>query len=400
MKKIFIAILLCAVLTGCGENSSVSQSAENIENTESQDTGNIENTESQDIEDIEWPVKQDIANTENSVNQKKVIIEKTNAELLEEHMVDYNHEGIFSVTAPGTWEVSTGSYDMFYWIHLYDSNNENLQVFTLIEATLILKNQDAKDYYQYVLNATGNSAVFGASANAIVLEPATTESFYQHFMDYCAFVSTNEPTYADFYFPQITNFETIEAFDIDDIYTPVALDNKLLHASFDHPLTMEKGEGLFTAAVTEGLVMTDPGFDCGYYNIYNITGISAPYGMLNEYEDILRRIVGSIQYSDTFIETCSRNQGNIMQSASYVNQIMQDTSNIIVEGWNQRQKSYDAISQKYSDAILGYERVRDIHDPEKIYRAYSGFMDSEYSAGFEYVNDDDYSKVVSGYINQ
>ena len=32
---------------------------------------------------------------------------------------------------------------MFYWIHLYDPNNENLQVFTLIEATAILKNQDA-----------------------------------------------------------------------------------------------------------------------------------------------------------------------------------------------------------------------------------------------------------------
>lgn len=316
MKKILITILLCAVLTGCGDISSVSQNTENTEKT----------------------VSQNIVNIEKSVNENKVNIEKTNAELLEEHLVDYNHEDIFSVTAPGTWEVSTGSYDMFYWIHLYDPNNENLQVFTLIEATSILKNQNAK--------------------------------------------------------------ETIEAFDIDDIYTPVALDNKLLHASFDNPLTMEKGEGLFTAAVTEGLVMTDPGFDCGYYNVYNITGISAPYGMLNEYEDILRRIVGSIQYSDAFIDTCSQNQGNILKSASYVNQIMQDTSNIITEGWNARQKSYDVISQKYSDATLGYERVRDINDPEKIYRAYNGFMDSEFSEGFELVNDDDYSKEVSGYINK
>lgn len=367
MKKILITILLCVVLTGCG--------------------------------DI-LPPRQNNENPEKIVGQNIVDIEKTNAELLEEHLVNYNHEGIFSVTAPGTWEVSTGSYDMFYWIHLYDPNNENLQVFTLIEATSILKNQNAKEYYQYVLNASGNSYVYGASANAIVLEPATTENFYQNFMDYCAFVNAHEPTYADFHFPQIANFETIEAFDIDDIYTPVALDNKLLHASFDNPLTMEKGEGLFTAAVTEGLVMTDPGFDCGYYNVYNITGISAPYGMLNEYEDILRRIVGSIQYSDAFIDTCSRNQGNILKSASYVNQIMQDTSNIITEGWNARQKSYDVISQKYSDATLGYERIRDINDSEKIYRAYNGFMDSEFSEGFEFVNDDDYSKEVSGYINK
>ena len=49
------------------------------------------------------------------------------------------------MTAPGTWEVSTGSYDMFYFIRLYDPESPNLQVFTLIKATAILKNQKAKD---------------------------------------------------------------------------------------------------------------------------------------------------------------------------------------------------------------------------------------------------------------
>ena len=81
----------------------------------------------------------------NTVNQNKVNIEKTKAEALREHLVEYNHEGIFTVTAPGTWEVSTGSYDMFYFIRLYDPESPNLQVFTLIKATAILKNQKAKD---------------------------------------------------------------------------------------------------------------------------------------------------------------------------------------------------------------------------------------------------------------
>lgn len=85
MKKIFIAILLCAVLTGCGESSSVIQ---NPENSESQ---NIQNTESQDTEDIEWPVSQSTVDIENTGNKHEVVIEKTNAELLEEHMVNYNH---------------------------------------------------------------------------------------------------------------------------------------------------------------------------------------------------------------------------------------------------------------------------------------------------------------------
>lgn len=355
MKKILLLILTCLVMTGCGGG--------------------------------------------NTVNQNKVNIEKTKAEALREHLVEYNHEGIFTVTAPGTWEVSTGSYDMFYFIRLYDPESPNLQVFTLIKATAILKNQKAKDYYQYCYKMTGNEFLYGASANALVLDPATSENFYQNFMEYCAFLNTYEPTYYDFDFPQLANFEVIESFDINDIYTPAALDNKLLHATFENPLTMDKGEGLFTAAVTQGLTMKDPGYDCGYYNIYNITGISAPYGMLAEYEELLKEIIGSITYSDDFINTCSKNQENMLKSASYINQIMQETSNIITEGWNAREKSYDLISQKYSDATLGYERVRDVDNPDKIYRAYVGFMESEYAEGFEYISDDDYSKNVIGYIN-
>lgn len=38
-------------------------------------------------------------------------------------------------------------------------------------------------------------------------------------------------------------------------------------------------------------------------------------------------------------------------------------------------------------------------NPDKIYRAYVGFMESEYAEGFEYTSDDDYSKNVIGYIN-
>ncbi|MDO4480694.1 MAG: hypothetical protein Q4B56_06505 [Erysipelotrichaceae bacterium] len=83
-----------------------------------------------------------------------------------------------------------------------------------------------------------------------------------------------------------------------------------------------------------------------------------------------------------------------------VNQILQDTSSIILEGWNARQKSYDVISQKYSNSILGYERVKMKSDPDKVYRAYTGFMDSEDAKGFEMVEDEDYSKTLNGYINK
>ncbi|MDO4480693.1 MAG: hypothetical protein Q4B56_06500 [Erysipelotrichaceae bacterium] len=158
------------------------------------------------------------------------------------------------------------------------------------------------------MNVTGDYYGYGMAANSIVLDTATTESFYQNIMKYCEFLRIYESTYKNINFPQIEKFETIESFSINDMYSSIALDNQLIHGTFENPLTLEKGEGLFTAAITNGLTMTDPGFDCGYYNVYNITGISAPYGMLNEYEELLRRIVGSIRYGDNFINACSKNQ--------------------------------------------------------------------------------------------
>ncbi|MDO4501371.1 MAG: hypothetical protein Q4B60_08910 [Erysipelotrichaceae bacterium] len=333
-----------------------------------------------------------------TASKPKINTEKTDAEKLKEHLVNYNHQNVFTVNAPGTWEVSTGSYNMFYWIHLYDPAEPNLQVFTLIKASNILKNQQAKDYYTWAYNLTGNDFLYGPAAGSMVLSPPTVENFYLHFMDYCAFLAKYDVSYQGFDYPQISEFETIESFDVTNFYSSAAIDNKLIHASFTNPLTQGKGEGLFMGTVTNGLVMMDPGYDCGSYFLYNITGISAPYGMFNEYKEILMGILGSISYSDQFIQSIANDLENNMNTASQINQIMQETTSIVVDGWNQRQKTYDVISQKYSDATLGYERVRDINDHDKIYKAYNGFLDSDLGSNFEAIPDDDYSKDITAYI--
>ena len=72
---------------------------------------------------------------------------------------------------------------------------------------------------------------------------------------------------------------------------------------------------------------------------------------------------------------------------------------MIMYSWNKRSASYDIISQKQSDATLGYERVYDTNTGE-VYRAYNGFTDSYKGNRYQTVTDDMYTKAVSGYIEK
>ena len=55
------------------------------------------------------------------------------------------------------------------------------------------------------------------------------------------------------------------------------------------------------------------------------------------------------------------------------------------------------MSQKQSDATLGYERVYDVETGE-VYKAKNGFMDKYDGERYKSITDDMYTKATSGYI--
>ena len=70
----------------------------------------------------------------------------------------------------------------------------------------------------------------------------------------------------------------------------------------------------------------------------------------------------------------------------------------IMSSWEARSTSQDIISQKQSDATLGYERVYDTQTGE-IYRAENGWSDTYQGGRYEPVTDDSmYTEPISGYI--
>ena len=88
-----------------------------------------------------------------------------------------------------------------------------------------------------------------------------------------------------------------------------------------------------------------------------------------------------------------------MKNFQEIRAIGNEISDGIMDSWNKRNKSFDIMSQKQSDAILGYERVYDTETNE-IYKAYNGFTDEYDGKRYKPITDDMYLKKTSGLIEK
>ena len=87
------------------------------------------------------------------------------------------------------------------------------------------------------------------------------------------------------------------------------------------------------------------------------------------------------------------------QQALALNASIQKSFDSYMSAWESRQKSYDIMSQKQSDATLGYERVYDT-DTGDIYKAYNGFTDDYKCERYKSITDNMYTEKTSGYIEK
>ena len=331
--------------------------------------------------------------------RKDLHITKTPGALLAESLTSYTDpNGCFTAKVPAGWAVSCGGKDMYFWIRIYDPNDPCLQVFTLLKAECLLKSQSAKNFYQRY----SGYDLYKSSADALVV--TSVEDFYRQFMEYCAYTAQYSTFLGFFYdgfnYPQISDFETLEAFANTTVVPVEPVDNKILHGTFTETLSRQKGEGMFSGTLFDALVMPAEGIDVGYNAMYNVNGVTASYGMLGEYLDVLLDILHSVEYTDQFLETVANNQHQSLAAARELNTTLQATSDIITSGWNERQKTYDVTSAKYADSILGYETVYDVETGE-VYKAYNGFTDiSGIDRYYLPATDEMYSLPIAGYIEK
>ena len=312
----------------------------------------------------------------------------------------------FSITIPKGWTVTAGGTNIYHSIRISDPQEPRNQMFVLLKADILLHSQAGKTAWQqnYALGNT-QAALF---AKAPVLANPSTEGFFKIFPQYTAFVSEVEPDYAGYVFPRFDNFAVVERYASTSSMHSVAIGDELLRATFTD--SGKEGEGLFSASVVDfGSAMISGGnvinyqlqaVDGGYYMAYNIVAVTAAKDTFIEWESVLTDCFKTLQYSDSFVSATNQASNEKVALSKQISQNFNATMDGFMASWESRNKSQDIMSQKQSDATLGYERVYDTETGE-IYKATNGFTDVYDGKRYQPVTDDTmYTQPISGYIEK
>ena len=295
--------------------------------------------------------------------------------------------GDITLKKPKGWKVITYGTKDQYSIRVYDSNNTMYQVFLNLKTSGYTKSADGKKYWQDTMPSS-------PMAQLPYIEEKTTEGFFKMYTEMC------EPETTDtVVLPMIKNFQ------ISENLGKSVFGGDILRATFKD-VNGKEGEGIFTAYVF------DPGpyyiyehvyygkqIDMYYLNVYDTIMITTPKDKFIDWEETLTTIFGSLTFTDSFINEFNKEQSDGMKNFNEIRAIGNQISDGIMDSWNKRSASFDIMSQKQSDATLGYERVYDTETGD-IYKAYNGFTDDYDGERYKAITDDMYSQKTSGYIEK
>ena len=95
--------------------------------------------------------------------------------------------------------------------------------------------------------------------------------------------------------------------------------------------------------------------DGGYYMAYNVMAVTAAKDTFIEWESVLTDCMKTLQYSDSFVSSTNQASNEKVALSQQISRNFNQTMDGIMSSWENRNKSQDIISQKQSDATLGYE---------------------------------------------
>ena len=269
---------------------------------------------------------------------------EVNSITLEEYSND-----TFKMKKPVGWNVESAGAGVYYAIRVYDTKDNNNQVFLMIKMQPLLKSEKAKKTWIDYANLSNNSS-YKVFSEAVVLSNPTTEGFYKKFGDITKYMNKIEPTLSNFKFPTFNDFEKIEEFESGGSMKNVAKDSKILRATFNGE-NSAKGEGMFMASIVNFGDNFVNGTDILYYMVYDIVSITSAKDKFIDYKDVLLQSANSIEFSDAYVKKTIDDGNAQTKKALELNASIQRAFDSYMSAWENRQKSYDIMSQKQSDAI-------------------------------------------------
>ena len=293
--------------------------------------------------------------------------------------------GLVSMEIPRGWKVEIPPTDyIHYSFKAYDPKNPDRRLLFNLKLEGFLKSVAARNWDQ----RTYPDSVF---ARLPALDPQNTDSFYAVWNE-TANCANEYDLNGYIYFPQLQEFTVIEDLGVHP------LGGNVLRGSFKNGAG-EPQQGLFTASVVSSGSYWASGMDMAPLNVYHAVQMCAPDGEFTDWQPILDHTLSTLQFSQAFVQGFMNQEATLVSVIQANQKIYDSISDSIMDSWNKRNASYDIISQKQSDATLGYERVYDTETGD-VYRAYNGFTDDYKGERYQAVPDSMYTSPISGYIEK
>lgn len=357
MRKIYLTALLAfAMLAGCSENSAASV----LHSTGKLDT------------------------SENTATQKPDA--KVNIKVAETARMSYDNydNGYVSLQIPKGWKVdvpNTGYAS--YTFKAYDPEDPRYMFLFCLKLTGFLKSEDA----QQVFASLYPDSVYG---KLHAIDPQTTERFFEVWNHNAKVANETQLRYS--YFPNLNQFNVVENLG------QLPLGGDVLRATFQND-SGDAMQGLFTASLYDPGSYIMYGYDLAPLSSYHNVMMMAPDADFNDWATIMDNCIGTITFSQAFLEGYAREEEIMVSTVQANARIYDEITDMIMDSWERRSTSYDIASQKQSDATLGYERVYDTETGD-VYKAYNGFSDDYSGSRYQAVSDDMYARPISGYIEK
>jgi len=254
-------------------------------------------------------------------------------------------DGMVFMNIPVGWNIYTGGQCATKSILARDPYVGLKQVFYFSDAGPVYASQARK---QTDLN---NYLTLGGSKlpylDSPLVSPLTAENFLNNFE-----ALANMPFFQEA-FPQVPIMTNVEIISKEEIVNKpaYATDGKLVRAEFEQGGKL--GEGYFYIITVKNVI------DLGYGVMF--VGVTAPKGLLDLITPSLKKSLESYTINQEYVTACINASNKAVAGILKAGKILNESSDTIMDVWENKLESENRMSAKQNDAILGYSRL---YNPE------------------------------------
>lgn len=271
--------------------------------------------------------------------------------------------GFFTIKKPADWSIVTAGYGSTLAFNLRDKENPVNRIFYFNEVGPVYLAEKQKTIDKNYMDMGGYKVQWFEMP---VVDPLTPENFLANFQ------LISQTQIAKNFMADMPELENIDIIAISEEMSPISGgQTKTIRALFRQD--GELGEGLFYLTVAPLIPVTGmPSGGIGYG--FCFAGITSVKSNFKYYQETLTQSLNSLNISQEYVDAVLKAQQQQLQGILRAGNTLAETSDIIMDVWENRSRSDDIISEKRSDVMLGNERVYD-PDTGTVYEVPLGFYD-------------------------